>query len=113
MLRTYCWHALNIANLFDAAVEVHQTSCNIEVRKSSMNAFGEPIQLPFVDPGFFLALLFVGVLWKVFSQQKLVGAAVTMVNDNHFMDAVECDRGVKMLPEGPAPIWIRSVINAQ
>ena len=36
-----------------------------------------------------------------------------MVHDNHLMDMVECNRGVNMLPEGPAPIPIRPIIHAQ
>src|SRR5438874_8048209 len=107
------WLALDHADLHDAAIKIHQKSFDIEVRMSSLNGCGEPVQLPFVDNSFFLALLFGGILRKVSSQQKFVRAAIAMVDDNHLMDVVKVDRGGKMLPESPAPIPIRPVINAQ
>src|SRR5213080_435585 len=77
------WLAPYHADLFDAAIKIHQKSFDIEIRMSSLNGCGEPVQLLFVDPGFFLALLFGGILRKVSSQQKFVRAAIAMVDDNH------------------------------
>ena len=80
---------------------------------SSLNSGGESIQLPFVDTSFFPALFFGGIRRKIFSQQKLVRTAIAMVDNNHLVDVMKGDRGVEMLPESPAPISIRPVINAQ
>src|SRR5688572_10577043 len=62
--------ALNHADLFDASVEVHQESGHVEVRMSSMNGPGKPIQLMFVDLGFLPALRLVWIRRKISSQQK-------------------------------------------
>ena len=85
-------------DLLHAAIQRHQVGFYRQLRVFGQNLLAQRHQGFSVGLGFFI-----GHFAKVFAQYHFVSTTVAVVENHHFVDMVQADRHVQMLPERLVP----------